>query len=382
MARRVAMSVVETPKYLTISREIEARIRAGQWEGVKIPSARDLAGRHGVSLGTASRALQVLQDKGLIRTKDRSGSVVAPVEARSVLPGCWALCIRATPGPWYQASFSVTRSGFDALARRGEGLRIDVESLDFREFPTLEELKRRVDMAVEGGVAGVFLMPSRQSPEAARQDEVILEVCRAKWLPVVLLERNLRGHGRSLECDLVAVDDLDGGLKLAGHLFEQGRSRVAFVNGSPTSSHEGRMAGYFLAARQAAVESGRAFGPMVFEEARGLPRKAVFQNLADQVIEHGVDGLVCYQDYTAVGMIIELLSRGVRVPVDVAITGFDDLPIGNSFSLGVTTYAYPSEAIAREAVRLMRRRIDEPDLPKLRVSLPGELIVRESSDYS
>ena len=376
------MSVVEAPKYLMISKEIEARIRAGHWDGVKIPSARDLAGQHGVSLGTASRALQVLQDKGLIRTKDRSGSYVAPAEAPTPPPGGWALCLRATPGPWYQASLSVTRAGFDALAESGGGTRIDVESLEFGEFPGPEELKRRVDSAAEGGVSGVFLMPSRQGPEATRQDEAILEACRAAGLPVVLLERNLRGHARPLECDLVAVDDMDGGLKLAAHLFEQGRTRVAFVTGSPTSSHEGRMAGYFLAARQAALESGRPFEPMVFEEAQGLPRKAVFRALADQVIEREVDGLVCYQDYTAVGMIIELLSRGVRVPVDVAITGFDDLPIGQSFSLGVTTYAYPSEAIAREAVRLMRRRIEEPGSPRLRVSLPGELIVRESSVYS
>ena len=375
------MSVVETPKYLTISREIEALIRAGRWDGVKIPSARDLAGQHGVSLGTASRALQVLQDKGLIRTKDRSGSYVAPVEAPSASPGCWALCIRATPGPWFQASLSVTRAGFDALSRDGQGPRIDVDSLDFREFPGPDEVKRRVDSAVEGGVSGVFLMPSRQNPGAAGEDEAILDACRAAGLPVVLLERNLRGHARPLEGDLVAVDDLDGGLKLAGHLFEQGRARVAFVTGSPTSSHEGRMAGYLLAARQAALESGRSFEPMVFDEPRGLPRKAVFQALADQVMGERVDGLVCYQDYTAVGMIIELLNRGVRVPVDVAIAGFDDLPIGHSFSLGVTTYAYPSEAIAREAVRLMQRRIEEPGSPRLRVSLPGELIVRESSVY-
>jgi LacI family transcriptional regulator len=373
------MSVAETPKYMTISREIEALIRAGEWDGVKIPSARDLAGQHGVSLGTASRALQILQDKGLIRTKDRSGSYVTPVDPPPAPPDCWALCIRATPGPWYQASFSVTRAGFDVLTQSSEALRIDVDSLEFREFPTIEGLRHRIDLAIERGVSGVFLMPSRWSPETTCEDEAILGACRAAGLPVVLLERNLRGHGRPLECDLVAVDDQDGGLMLGGHLFEQGRTRVAFVTGSPTSSHDNRMAGYFLAGHRASIESGQAFEPMVFEEPQGLPRKAVFQALADQVIGRRVDGLVCYQDYTAVGMIIELLSRGVRVPSEVAITGFDDLPVGNSFSLGVTTYAYPSEAIAREAVRLMKRRIEEPDSPRLRVSLPGKLIIRESS---
>ena len=375
------MSVAETPKYLTISREIETSIRAGRWDGGKIPSARDIAGQHGVSLGTASRALQVLQDKGLILTKDRSGSYVAPLAPPSAAPGCWALCIRATPGPWYQASLSVTRAGFDSLARTGEGLRLDVDSLDFREVTTPVELRRRVESAAEGGVSGVFFMPSRHGEEATRQDEAILGACRDAGLPVVLLERNLRGHARPLERDLVAVDDLDGGLRCAGHLFEQGRTRVAFVTGSPTSSHDRRMAGYFLAVRQAALGSARVFEPFVLEEPQGSARKAAFQELADRVIENRIDGLVCYQDYTAVGMIIELLSRGVRVPGDVAITGFDDLPIGNSFSLGVTTYAYPSEAVAREAVRLMRRRIEEPAAPPLRACLPGELIVRESSVY-
>jgi LacI family transcriptional regulator len=101
--------------------------------------------------------------------------------------------------------------------------------------------------------------------------------------------------------------------------------------------------------------------------------------LADEVIARQADGVVCYQDYTAVGLMMELLRRGANVPRDVAVVGCDDLPIGNSFPLGVTTYAYPSAAIARWAVRVLANRAAYPADPPAKVLLPGRLIVRAST---
>ncbi len=374
------MSTVEVPKYLTISREIESRINLGRLGDGKLPSSRQIAEEHGVSIVTASRALQILRDKGLIRTVDRSGSYITRPESPPPTDSTtWAMCIRASPGPWYHASVAVTRSGFDALAVRFPGLRIDVESLNFPEPPPADELKRRVVSARDAGISGVFMLPSRRSRETAREDEVILNAFRTEGMPVVLLERNLRSHARLLEHDLVSVDDLGGGFRCTRHLLDSGRKRVAFITGSPTSSHDDRMAGYFSAIHQDSVASGRAFAPIVIEEPPDLPRKAAYQELAARVLSEAIDGLVCYQDYTAIGVIMELLIRGASVPDDVAITGFDDLPIGNSFAIGVTTYGFPSEAVAREAIRLIQRRIEEPDAAPIHVSVPGKLIVRESS---
>ena len=66
------------------------------------------------------------------------------------------------------------------------------------------------------------------------------------------------------------------------------------------------------------------------------------------------------------------------MPTDIAITGFDDLPIGKAYSIGVTTYAFSSEAVARHATRLLRR-VRDPAGPPVKVLIPGGLIIRESS---
>ena len=214
-------------------------------------------------------------------------------------------------------------------------------------------------------------MPSRHRAEAATQDEAFLQSCREAGLAVVLIERNLRGLGRVLDYDLVAADDFDGGLRCTQHLLDQGRRRIAFVTGSPTSSHEGRLAGYLTALLHAAI----GWGPLVMEQPSGLASKESYGELADRIIAQGADAVVCYQDYTALGLILELLSRGVRVPADVAITGFDNLPIGKSYSIGVTTYAFSAEAMARHATRLIRARLEGDNGPPVKVLIPGDLIV-------
>lgn len=366
-----------TPKYLEVAAEIEAQVRKGRWDGGKMPSVRWVARHHGVSAVTASRALQVLRDKGLIRTVERSGNyrVAAPAADR------WALALRATPGPWHQAAEGVVRAGFEALARR-EPMHLETGLFPLAPGMTDRDVLALVRAAKAAGVRGVFLLPSRHSEAEMKLDELLLAGCRQEGLPVVLLERNLRGHNRPLEADLVAVDDLDGAARCTRHLLDLGRKRVAVVVASPTSSHNDRVAGYLYALYAAARGTTRKpveHRPVVLYQCDDLPTREAYAKLADQVRDQGIDGVVCYVDYTAIGLIVELLARGLSVPGDVAVVGFDDLPIGSWFSVGVTTYAYPSEGIAGQAVRLMRERLTDPDRPPTKVVVPGRLIVREST---
>jgi LacI family transcriptional regulator len=363
------MSSSPLPKYLDIARAIESGVV--RRDGAKVPSSREVAAEYGVSVVTASRAIQVLRDKGLIRTVDRSGSFVAPVaESRE----CFALVLRSTPGPGYHASLAFVQEGYAALARQ-EGITVEHDRFHFDLAKRPADFRRQARRAAEDGISGLIFMPSRVSDDSAREDEDFLRACREAGIAIVLMERNLRGHARALEFDLIAADDLDGGLRCTQHLLDQGRKKIAFVTGSPTSSHESRLAGYLTALHHA----GRGRDPLVLEQPAALATKESYAKLAARVVAQHVDGIVCYQDYTALGLILELLNRGVRVPADVAVTGFDNLPIGKAYSIGVTTYAFSPVTVARQATRLIRARVAGDTGPPVKVLIPGELIVRESS---
>ena len=368
---------VSSPKYLEVSAEIEAQIQQGQWDGGRMPSVRWVAQQYKVSAVTASRALQVLRDKGLIQTVERSGCYRVPPPSADR----WAVVLRVTPGPWLHDTLGASRGGFEALARR-EPIHLETDTFPLQAGMPDETILALVKQAKERGVRGIFLLPSRSSDQEMRLDEALLSNCRSEAMPVVFLERYLRGHNRPLEADLVSVDDLDGAARCTRHLLERGRKRVAFVVASPTSSHNDRLAGYLYALHAASnqgIHEGKPFEPIVLHERENCPTREAYADLADQITRQHIDGVVCYVDYTAVGLMVELLSRGVSVPKDVAVVGFDDLPIGTLFGIGVTSYSYPAEVIATQALRLMRERLAAPDRPPIKVVVPGRLVIRDST---
>ncbi|WP_161967154.1 GntR family transcriptional regulator [Fimbriiglobus ruber] len=360
------------PKYVEISRRIEEHIQQGRWTG-RMPGVRALARDYQTSVVTTSRALQELAERGLIQTVERSGCFVRSnttatrtAAATSVTAAeTWGICLRLTPGPWRQATEATIREGFTAAARRdGCQVRFDLFPTDAPE----PELTRMVRGA---GVNGLFFLPSRVSEAAGSRDEVLLNACKAAGLPFVLVERNLRGD-RPLAADVVGYDDLEAGRTVTRHLVDLGR-RPVFVTGSPTSSHQTRRAGYLLAL------AGTGATPVTIEQPPDVSPKDAYAAVADRILATKADAVLCYQDYTALGVILELLHRGKRVPADVAVAGVEDLPIGNTFALGVTTYAFSSEELALRGFHLMRERVRRPDAPLVRVAVSGRLVVREST---
>jgi LacI family transcriptional regulator len=155
---------------------------------------------------------------------------------------------------------------------------------------------------------------------------------------------------------------------------------VAIVIASPTSSHTDRVAGYLYALHTARLSEKKPEPPeLVIRLPEERPTEGVSAYLAGRVVKEKIDGVICYQDYVAMGLIVELLNRGVRVPADVAVLGFDDIDVTSLFPDGLTTYAYPAEGMAEQAVRLMRERIANPKRPPVRVIVPGRLIIRGST---
>jgi LacI family repressor for deo operon, udp, cdd, tsx, nupC, and nupG len=89
--------------------------------------------------------------------------------------------------------------------------------------------------------------------------------------------------------------------------------------------------------------------------------------------------IVCMSDQMAIGVIQALVSRGIRVPEDISVTGFDDIPYAHCNNPTLTTLSQPAAAIGSTAMDLLLRVINGEDLTNTEIILPTELIIRQSS---
>jgi LacI family transcriptional regulator len=90
------------------------------------------------------------------------------------------------------------------------------------------------------------------------------------------------------------------------------------------------------------------------------------------------DVVMCANDQTALGVLRRFRRHGVRVPEDVAVTGFDGLEVGARTNPPLTTVRQPMLQIGRIAVRLLVERLATPDRPNMATTLPVDVVIRES----
>jgi len=364
------------PKYLLIAALIEAQIQTGKWDRGRMPSIRGVAVEHSISVVTASRALQVLRDKGLIQTIERSGCYRVPAADADR----WAILLHTTPGPWQRLTTTVIREGFESLARRTP-MHLGFDTFAVVEGITKEQAKDAVKAAAKDGVQGIVLLPNRISSGRAAAEAVFLKAAEDAGLSVVLLERNLRGADGPLDRDLVTSDDFSGGLAGTRHLLEMGCKRIGIVIASPTSSHQCRLAGYIYGLHCAASANTRKLRieETVLTHDINPDRHASYRSLCDRILDAKLDGVHCYADYTAVGVILELQQRKIRIPEEIAVMGYDNLPVGDLLPQGLTTYRSDTDSMVEQAIRLLVERRKNQKKTPVNVVVPGELIIRGST---
>lgn len=313
---------VETLKYTDVATALEADVRKGRWDGGRLPSVRKVAITYHVSVVTASRALQVLRDKGLVHTIERSGCYrVAPPNADR-----WAIVLRLTQGPMIGLTTSLVREGFESIARY-EPMHLHFDSFDVKDGLTIADAESAAATAKANGVRGVVYLPARSSPSAIAADVIFLAGCRGAGLPVCLFERSLGGSHGTAGCDLVAIDDLDATQQAIHHLIATGRHSIACITASDVSSHRDRVAGYLTAFFLHRMKGNPA---VLIHEPTNTAGEA-YMKLAATIIKAKHDAVVCYSDYAALGILTELQRRGKRFRKTSPSSGLTICWSGNSF---------------------------------------------------
>lgn len=192
-------------------------------------------------------------------------------------------------------------------------------------------------------------------------------------LPVVVLSD--RAGGRT-DLDSVGVDNRGGMQAVVQHLVNEHRHhRLVFVAGprqAPDSTE--RFAGFRQAVRAAGLPcptTPHAVGD--FTQSGGA--RAVHALLREGPAP---DVIVCANDEMAFGALSVLAERKLRVPDDVAVTGFDDLALARHMQPPLTTVAQPMRELGAEAVRVVLARVADRNLERRETVLPTRLVVRRS----
>lgn len=169
----------------------------------------------------------------------------------------------------------------------------------------------------------------------------------------------------------VLAAEADGIRRLVDHLADTGRHRISYIAGPPIASDRLR--------RDSISESLEALG--IEPRLRTFPAaesREEYQKIVELVTRERPEAVLCYDDRTALMLMSALRDAGVRVPDDVAVTGFDDIPFARLANPELTTVAQPIEEMGRRASRMLFDAILTGRVPDTEV-LAVRLMVREST---
>jgi LacI family transcriptional regulator len=187
-------------------------------------------------------------------------------------------------------------------------------------------------------------------------------------VPFVLIGRP--GHSDGVH--FIDADNVGGGFMATEHLIKLGHRRIATVTSAQNASSDDRFIGY----RRALDAYGVAFDPQLVTTGDYSLESGYYATR--QLIPRQPEAIFVATDTMALGALRALREAELRVPDDVAIVSFDDLPPAIQADPQLTTVRQPINQIGRMAVETLMQVIENPDLPPRQEFLPNELIVRAS----
>jgi DNA-binding LacI/PurR family transcriptional regulator len=206
---------------------------------------------------------------------------------------------------------------------------------------------------------------------SSRVGALYLPLIKKMHVPVVLLNNQ---HPSEFAHSVV-IDNVKASLVATEHLLQLGHRRIAYLGDRfGYQSDTERFAGY----RRAVEAAGIEFAPELVVHGDGRPeggQQAVTRLLA---LDAPPTAVFCYNDMSAVGVMREVHARGLRIPADLSVVGFDDLYLSQYLQPPLTTVRQPMHKMGRMAMETLLRIMNGEECTQIQ-RVAGELIVRESA---
>lgn len=340
----------------------------------------DVAERSGVSIATVSRVYRTpdsvrAQTRERVLEAARQLGYVPSGNARGLASrttGVLGLCFPDYADPDAEADAEADSDADDAVMLYSDQIIRGMERAARRHgyalliAASLEGGPESLVAKVAGRVDGFAVLAQTVPTED-------LEVI-SRRLPVVMIA----GPREIDHLDHIVVANADGERELARHLIEDhGLRRLAFVGGEVESPDaEAR----FLGFRQACRDAGLPV-PDAPDLRAEMMTQAEGARATEALLDRGGErpqGVLFANDQMAVGALRALERRGVRVPEDIAVTGFDGIPLSRIVRPPLTTVRQPIRQLGEQAVELLVQRLGNSGSEPVSLMLPVSLIRRAS----
>ena len=197
----------------------------------------------------------------------------------------------------------------------------------------------------------------------------LAKVCSARGMPIILFNRSVNDPNMSA----VSADNVAGGRLVADVLLDTGHQRLAFVAGvHNTSTSYDRERGFFSRLQERGyVGTRQADGYYTYEGGYHAT-----ETLLESVTPP--DAIFCANDIMALGAIDALRAHGLRVPHDVSVIGFDNIPMADWSAYQLTTISQEVDTMIQHTLQIMLEKIEYPHSPSRLERVAGNLVIRSS----
>lgn len=326
---------------------------------------REVAKKAGVSPITVSR---VINNSGYIAPDTRK-RVLAAVKKLGYVPNTLARSLRSRHTSVLALILTdVTNPFFTTVVRGVEdaaneaGFNVLLCNTD----ESVEKQEKYINAILQKQVDGILLVP-------ALDDVGTIRFIRKQSVPLVILDRRIA----EANVDTVRCDSEGGAFQIAQLLISLGHRRIGVLSGpARVSTAVDRVSGYRKALREAGIavdEQLIRYGEFTLESGYEMAKQIM-------AYEKKPTALFAGNNFIAIGALKALHDLSLRVPEDIAVAGFDDLPVSLIVEPFLTAAAQPAYEMGLQATRLIIDRLKGKETSESKeILLPVELIVRKSS---
>jgi LacI family transcriptional regulator len=325
---------------------------------------RDVARRAGVAPITVSR---VINHSGYVSEKTRQ-RVEKAISELNYVPNALSQGLRFNKTNVIALVLSDVTNPFWTTVARGSEDASSEENYSVILCNTDEDVAKQdkyVQLLLRRQVDGFLLVPVSNTVDTIR-------FIQHQGVPLVILDRQLLG----VSVDTVYADSEGGAYELTRHLVELGHRRIAILSGPETiSTSIQRVAGYKRALKDAHLKvDSELISYGRFYQDSGYERTIKLLALSQRPT-----AMFAGNNFIAIGMMKAIYESDLRIPEDISVVGFDDLPSGLLVRPFLTVAAQPAYEMGYRATKLLLERITNSGKPSYEeIVLPTQLVIRQS----